>query len=72
MFVHLVVLLHASRSHAVNDRVTARIHVANGVADGDQSEEHGNSEPQHNVEDDRVVGVVLLSSVQSFGLCGMG
>lgn len=66
----LVVLLHASRCHAVDDRVTSRVHVADGVANGDQGEEHGDSEPEQDVEDDRIVSVVLFGSVQIKGLFG--
>lgn len=60
----LVILLDARRRHSVNDWVTARIHVADGIADGDQREHKHNAEPQNDVENDRVIFIVALGQVQ--------
>ena len=59
----LVVLLDASGGHAVNDGVPTRVHVSDGQADGQQGEEHDNTEPQDDVEDDWVGLFVLLGEV---------
>lgn len=60
---NLVVLLDAGGGHAVDDGVPARIHVADGQADGEQGEEHDNSEPQDDVEDHGIVLLVFLGQV---------
>lgn len=60
----LVVLLDARRRHAVDNRIAAGIHVANHIADGEQRERKHNAEPQDNVEDDRIIVVVVLRQVQ--------
>lgn len=54
-YIHsLVILLHAGRSHTIDDRVTAGIHVADCVANGKQCKYHDNTEPQNDVEHHRV------------------
>lgn len=60
---NLVLLLDARGGHAVDDRVTARVHVADGQADGQQREEHDHAEPQDDVEHDGVGLGVLLGQV---------
>lgn len=59
----LVVLLDARGSHAVDNRVTSGIHVADSHADGQQREEHDHAEPQDDVEHHRVVLLVGLGQV---------
>lgn len=64
----LVILLHAGRSHAIDDRVTAGIHVADCVANGKQCEDHDDTEPQNDVEHHRVGFLVVFGKVEFFTL----
>lgn len=59
----LIVLLHAHGGHAVDDGVTARVHVPHGQGDGQDGQSQDNTQPQDNVEDGRVVRRVVLVQV---------
>lgn len=62
----LVVLLHPGASHAIDDGVPARVHVHDGVDNGDQRECKHNGEPQDDVEDGRIVaGVGILCGLKT-------
>lgn len=56
----LVFLLHPSASHSVDDGVPARVHVHDGVDNGDERECKHNSEPKDDVEDGGVVSRVAV------------
>ena len=49
--------------HPVDDAVISRVHVPQVVSDGDDGEGQNDHEPQHDVEDDSVVEVVLVGQV---------
>lgn len=49
--------------HPVDDAVISRVHVPQVVGDGDDSEGQGDHQPQHNVEDDGVLKVVVVGQV---------
>lgn len=67
----LVVLLHPGGGHAVDDRVPAGIHGSNGVADGQKRQTKDDHEPQDDVEDDRVILVVVGGQIEFIGGAGI-
>ena len=49
--------------HPVNDAVVAGVHVPQVVGDGDDGQDQGDHQPEHDVEDHRVLEVVLVRQV---------
>lgn len=67
----LVVLLHPGGGHAIDDRIPAGIHGSNGVADGQKRQTKDDHEPQDDVEDDRVIFVVVGGQIEFIGGAGI-
>lgn len=59
----LVILLHSGTRHTVNDGVPSGIHVADGQTDGDEREQQGDTKPEDDVEDYRVIFAVVAGKV---------
>lgn len=57
----LIVLLHPSASHSVDDGVPARVHIHDGVHNGYESECKHHTKPKDDVKYGRIVSVVAIT-----------
>lgn len=64
--IHLVVLLHASARHTINNRIPPGIHFSNCQRNSQKRKGHHNPKPQNNIEDNRIVLGVRLGQIQLY------
>lgn len=67
--MYLVVFLDSSRRHTINDRISARVHGGNGIADSIQRECNDDTKPKYYIENNWIVVIVDFGQIQVIILC---